>query len=213
MLGDNHPYTYTFELRASLSIFTGLGIAGLVDRTVVRGSDGLPYVPGSTVKGRLRFFAERMLRSHVPDGLWCHGLGEPHCKDRQNACTVCRLFGNPALPALLRVGDATPLAPWDGLFRDLTMANPNPVLRSDAEIRPGIALSRVRRTALPDHLFFDELVPAVSFAGRLLLDARTKDAEVGFLVGMGRMVDALGARKSAGRGALRRGIEIRKETA
>jgi CRISPR/Cas system CSM-associated protein Csm3 (group 7 of RAMP superfamily) len=209
----NRHFTYTLEFRAPLSIFTGLGIAGLVDRTVVRRAAGLPYVPGSTVKGRLRFFAERMLRSHAPDGLWCHGLGEPHCKDLQSACTVCRLFGNPAIPGLLRVGEATPLAPWDGLFRDLTIAKPNPVLRSDVEIRPGIALSRVRRTALPDHLFFDEAVPAVSFTGRFLLDARAKDAEAGLLVGVGRMVDALGARKSAGRGALRRGIEIRKEPA
>lgn len=213
MPGNSRQYTYTLEFRAPLSIFTGLGIAGLVDRTVVRRGAGLPYVPGSTVKGRLRFFAERMLRSHAPDGLWCHGLGEPHCKDVQSACTVCRLFGNPAIPGLLRVGEATPLARWAGLFRDLTIANPNPVLRSDVEIRPGIALSRVRRTALPDHLFFDEAVPAVSFSGRLLLNPLAKETEVRFLVGVGRVVDALGARKSAGRGALRRGIEIREEPA
>ena len=53
MLMGNRQFTYMLEFRGPLSIFTGLGIAGLVDRTVVRGSDGLPNVPGSTVKGRL----------------------------------------------------------------------------------------------------------------------------------------------------------------
>jgi CRISPR/Cas system CSM-associated protein Csm3 (group 7 of RAMP superfamily) len=172
----NDHYTYTLSFRAPVSIFTGLGIAGLVDHTVVRKAnrtmmrkaDGLPYIPGSTVKGRLRFFAERVLRSSSPPaGLSLHGSNQPHCKAVDSACTLCRLFGNPAIPALLQVGQASLIPRWDTLFQELLKTRHNPVLRPDAEIRPGIALSRSRRTALPDHLFFDEAVPAVTFSAEL----------------------------------------------
>ena len=144
-------------------------MAGLVDRTVVREANGLPYIPGSTVKGRLRFFAERVLRSSSPPaGLSLHGSNQPHCKAVYSACTLCRLFGNPAIPALLQVGQASLIPRWDTLLQELLKPRHNPVLRPDVEIRPGIALSRSRRTALPDHLFFDEAVPAVTFSGRML---------------------------------------------
>ena len=42
---------YSVTFRAPISIFTGLGIAGLVDRTIVRDADDSPYIPGSSVKG------------------------------------------------------------------------------------------------------------------------------------------------------------------
>jgi hypothetical protein len=82
------------------------------------------------------------------------------------------------------------------------------VLHPDVEIRPGIALSRLRRTALPDHLFFDEAVPAITFSGRLLLDSRATPLETRFLIWVGTLVDALGARKVTGRGSLEGGIRI-----
>lgn len=205
---DDH-YTYTLNFRAAVSIFTGLGIAGLVDRTVVREANGLPYIPGSTVKGRLRFYAERVLRASA-DSTGLHGPDQPHCKAVASACTICRLFGNPAIPALLRVGQARAIPPWDTLLQQLLGTRHNPVLRPDVEIRPGIALSRSRRTALPDHLFFDETVPAITFSGKMLLEASINPQERCFLIGAGKLVDALGARKATGRGALEGGIQIRE---
>ncbi len=213
---DDH-YTYTLNFRAAVSVFTGLGIAGLVDRTVMREApleqnvNGLPYIPGSTVKGRLRFYAERVLRASADlTGLNLHGPDQPHCKVVASACTICRLFGNPAIPALLRVSQARPIPPWDTLLQQLLGTRHNPVLRPDVEIRPGIALSRSLRTALPDHLFFDEAVPAITFSGKMLLEASINPQERCFLIGTGKLVDALGARKSTGRGALEGGIQIRE---
>lgn len=206
--------TYTLTFRAPVSIFTGLGIAGLVDRTVVRDAGGLPYIPGSSVKGRLRFFAERLLQAgSLPHGYRLHAQNQPLCKEVDNACTFCRLFGNPSIPALLRVGQASLIPPWHDLFRQLLKVNSNPVVHPDVEIRPGIALSRLRRTALPDHLFFDEAVPAITFSGRLFLDVRVTPQETHFLIGVGTLVDALGARKATGRGALEGGIRIAEVSA
>ena len=203
-------YTYTLTFRAPVGVFTGLGIAGLVDRTMVRDAEGLPYIPGSSVKGRLRFFAERLLRSgSLPDLYRVHALDHrPLCKEVEQACTLCHLFGNPAMPGLVRVGQASPISPWNTLFRDLCQADPNPVLHRDTEVRPGIALSRMRRTALTDHLFFDEVVPAITFTGRLYLDHASLAEEIRLLIQVGGLVDALGARKAAGRGRLEGGIRI-----
>lgn len=205
---DELPYTLRF--RTPVGSFTGLGVAGLVDRIVVRDAEGLPVIPGSTVKGRLRFFAERLLSAgQAPPGLRLHDADKPACKDLGGACTVCRLFGNSAIPALLRVGQASLEEPWASLLRDLLAADGNPVVHADAEIRAGIALSRTRRTALGDHLFFDETVPAsVSFAGILRCGGEIRPEEKEFLVAAAALVDALGARKAAGRGVLVGGIRI-----
>lgn len=201
--------TYTLTFRAPVSVFTGLGIAGLIDRTVVRDADGLPYIPGSSVKGRLRFFAERLLQAgSLPPGYRLHAQNQPLCKEVDDACTLCRLFGNPSIPALLRAGQASPVPPWHDIFSQLLKANSNLVVHPDVEIRPGIALSRLRRTALPDHLFFDEAVPAITFSGSLLLDSRVTPQETRFLIWVGTLVDALGARKATGRGSLEGGIRI-----
>lgn len=203
--------TYALTFRAPVGVFTGLGIAGLVDRTVVRDVDGVPWIPGSTVKGRWRFFAERLLLSGADElaPLWHHEVKGPHCKNLSEACTLCRLFGNPSLPSLLRVGQASLGEPWREVVRALLEADRNPVVRPDVEVRPGIALSRRRRSALPDHLFQDEAAPAgLRFEGTLLLSPGVSPEEEAFLRGAGKLVDALGARKATGRGALDGGIEI-----
>ena len=62
--------------------------------------------------------------------------------------------------------------------------------------------------SLPDHLFFDEIVPAITFSGSLSLDTRMIPAETRLLIGVGALVDALGARKAVGRGRLEGGIRI-----
>ena len=40
--------TYALTFRAPVGVFTGLGIAGLVDRTVVRDADGVPWWASGT---------------------------------------------------------------------------------------------------------------------------------------------------------------------
>jgi CRISPR/Cas system CSM-associated protein Csm3 (group 7 of RAMP superfamily) len=199
-----------------MSIFSGLAVAGLVDRMVIRDNQSLPYVPGSSVKGRWRFFAERWLRSLLaaqvhPPGLSLHQESDPLCKDWGHACTVCRVFGNSSIASRLWVGSARLDDALKHLFRDVLDRNKNPVIHPDTELRPGIALSRMRRTALEDHLFFDEVLPrTVAFTGTVLIkqfkDFRPEEER--FLVETAKMVDRLGARKSLGRGELEGGIAI-----
>jgi len=209
--------SYSLLFRSALSVFTGLGVAGLVDRTVVRTAAGLPYVPGSTVKGRWRWTAERLLRGagrgQNTNPLWVHHIDAAYCKEWEGGCTVCRIFGNPALPAALQVGDAHLSEEWRDLFEEFAARSPRSRRRSapfplDTEVRPGVALSRVRGVAQSDCLFFDEAVPAVFFTGEWMLDRAISDAEWQFLVAVAGAVDGLGARKGGGRGMLDGGIVV-----
>lgn len=199
--------TYRLQFGFPVSVFTGLGIAGLIDRTVMRNELGLPYIPGSTVKGRLRFFAERILRSSPPNVYAIHTPEQSACSVDARPCTACRLFGAPSHTALVSVGPAVlePLAAKEFLRR--LQSNGNRVVHADAEIRPGIGVSRLRRASLPEHLFFDETVPAACFVGHVLLDSLKAD-ETRFFAGVGKLVDAVGARKAVGRGALLGGVRF-----
>jgi CRISPR/Cas system CSM-associated protein Csm3 (group 7 of RAMP superfamily) len=180
----------------------------------MRDHEGLPYIPGSSVKGRWRFFAERLLRSLGEDaqneGLKSlHGENEPICKNWGEACTVCRIFGNPTLASRVWVGPARLDDALKPLFREILKRNKNPVIHPDTELRPGIALSRMRRIALEDHLFFDEVLPrAAAFTGTVRIKKfhEFNSQEERFLVETARMVDRLGARKAVGRGELESGI-------
>lgn len=202
-------WRYTLKFRTSVSVFSGLAAAGLVDRMVMRNHEGLPIIPGSSVKGRWRFFAERLLRGNdFPGGLTFHKQKEPLCKNPGNACTICRLFGNSSIPSLLWIGQAEPLGEIKSLLKELLELNPNPVIHPDAELRPGIALSRVFRNALENHLFFDEAVPALTFCGMVLSRGDMQPGEEEFLKVAGSLVDRVGARKAVGRGILDGGIRI-----
>lgn len=87
--------------------------AGGVDKTFIRNpSDGAPYIPGSSLKGKIRSLIEKQTnRPPRAVGRERRGFGAHSCQDL--ACPVCRLFG---------AGDVRDLVPERGptrlLFRD-----------------------------------------------------------------------------------------------
>lgn len=202
-------WNYTLRFKSPVSVFSGLSVAGLVDRMIVRCRGDLPYIPGSSVKGRWRFFAERLARTGaLPLGFALHDPGRPECKGITDPCVICKLFGNSSIPALIWVGQAEPVEPFKSLILQLLDRAPNPVVHPDAEVRPGIGISRATRTAQPDCLFFDESLPPVSFSGSIVIRERLSPEEEAFLKGSARLVDRIGARKAVGRGILDGGIHI-----
>lgn len=202
-------WSYVLSFRSSVSVFSGMAVAGLVDRMVMRCQGGIPYIPGSSVKGRWRFFAERLLRSGgLPPGFRVHGDNAPLCKESNDACILCKFFGNPDLSARLWVSQAEIERHSNQVIQALLARNPNPVVHPDAEQRPGIALSRVYRTALEDHLFFDEALPSLTFTGVVRFREEPTPDEETFLKASARLVDRIGARKAVGRGILQGGIRF-----
>lgn len=136
----------------------GAGALGgaLADKPMTRDARGLPVVPASTFKGRLRHEIERLAPvlhpgapQHTPQRCtapvaekMCQGDGEP--------CVVCRLFGSS----------------WAGgklIFSDLTLVEPaflaqaKPEELPPGDLRYGVGLSRHRRVAEDQLLYTTEV--------------------------------------------------------
>jgi CRISPR/Cas system CSM-associated protein Csm3 (group 7 of RAMP superfamily) len=82
------------------SVGTGYGFAGRIDRALARDAHGLPYLPGSALKGKLRHAAREIA------GALGHTVCEEFCPPHRPACIVCRVFGSPFAAGKLFVTDA-----------------------------------------------------------------------------------------------------------
>lgn len=107
------------------------------DKALVRDTEGRWVIPATTVKGFLREKAEVLLRTwgHTV----CTGPEPGDMCDSHNLCLVCQVFGNPRHPSALRFSDASLSVP-----------------EVESVVRSGVAISRTRRAAFPQRLFFIE---------------------------------------------------------
>ncbi len=144
------------------------------DMPVMKAADGRPFVPGSSVKGVVRFQTERLLRA-INDGTGlsaCDPLGAPcvpgNVRDElwresnrddqlfaeklfQASCTACRIFGSPWFAGRLA-------------FKDAYLANAEdlPVL---TQVRDGVGIDRdlgAARSAIKYD--FETVVPGARFS-------------------------------------------------
>lgn len=87
------------KLEGKIELLSGLHIGGNKDKIEIGGVDdpvikhpitGLPYIPGSSIKGKMRFLMEWKLGKVDPSK-----GGAPHsCSPDNGTCPVCRIFGN-----------------------------------------------------------------------------------------------------------------------
>ena len=198
----------TIRVRGPMHIGTGFA-RGLVNRTVVRGRDGLVYVPGSAIKGKVRSACEALARLHgVSD---CRA---PHpqrmAKDREN-CVVCRIFGAPGQGSNLHWQLARLTQDWvEALHPTLgTRAVPGQTMT-----RTQVQLSRKRGLATEARLFTSEFAAegltfeaAPGLTGRVWLtpmtvaDAEDVYYELVLLFASLKLVGSLGGGTSRGAGA------------
>ncbi|HID62729.1 MAG TPA: hypothetical protein EYP49_08350 [Anaerolineae bacterium] len=158
------------------------------DKALVRRYDGAYVLPATSLKGALRDQAERLLRSHVP----VCAAPDPGqmCPDSKTLCLVCRVFGNPRRPSPLR-------------FTDVVL----PQDPETTQIRAGVAISRRRRAAVPQRLYFVETTAAAPMKAHAVIQGRfpsRKEAEeaAALVVLAARMLTALGAGRTRGLGWL-----------
>ncbi len=173
----------------------------LVDRTVAVDEQGVPYLPASSVRGRVRAHLERLL----------HALGLPACTPPRPAlmcphaglegtvdgyCLACRLFGSPWREAAVTVEDFRllpgPYIPEGGGWEKVMV------------VRSGVGIGRKLGTVREERLFFTEAVPRavgdeeLRFAGEM--EVRAEPEVVGWLVAATRLVTHLGGHKARGLG-------------
>mgnify|MGYP000123796775 CR=1 FL=1 len=198
-----------FRLDTEVVLKGMLHVAGLgrprplVDRCVAVDEHGVPYLPASSVRGRVRAHLERLLRAWGlpvcapprPERMCPHACLEG---TEGGYCLACRLFGSPWRDGAVVCEDFRPQGgpgsggaephTWDGLM----------------VVRTGVGIGRKLGTVREERLFFTEALPRV-IAGEGLrfggaLEVRAEPAELGWLVAAMRLVTHLGAQKGRGLG-------------
>lgn len=164
------------------------------DKALARDAEGRWVIPATTLKGFLRENAEVLLR------VWGHPVctgPEPGnmCKG-QALCMVCQVFGNPQHPSPVRFSDAIATSP-----------------ERETAIRSGVAISRHRRAAYPQRLFFVETTEAMPTQWHArcegeFQDPRAAKAAAALVALAARWGKAIGGGKSRGLGWIKR-IEVR----
>ncbi len=179
----------TLEMQTALSVGSRISLEPVgTDLPVMKGPDGRPFIPGSSIKGAVRALTERILRS-IPGGkgmgLWaCDPFAAPCVPADQariwlndeatehlvweKACTACRIFGSPWLAS--RVS-----------FKDAYLENPKdlPVV---TQIRDGVGIDRDLGAARQGIKYdFEVVVPGARF-GIEILTENLDDWELGLLL-------------------------------
>ncbi len=209
-------------LATRTGLHVGAGESGdplATDSPVVRNASGVPFVPGSSLKGVVRSASESLFRGAAPrpdageEELWScdHIASKPcvshdrlkeiqrrHDKDPRAAaeqiwgasCTVCRLFGSLALASRVR-------------FPDRRLAGLAPLL----ELRNGVGIDRDKELAASGVLYdFEAVPPETPFRLTVILD-NYEDWEAGLLLYLFEQLDqgslALGGKTSRGLGQVR----------
>ncbi len=166
----------------------GYGAPTFVDRPFRRDREGWPFIPATTLKGRLRHECERLAQllgvhscySSNPQNL-CHGAGAP--------CVGCRIFGSAWVTGRLYPTDLMLIPPLKTKQAPLS------------ETRFNVSISRQRQVAEDARLFTTELflpgIPLV-FTGRW--EARLSLEELVLVeAGLGT-ITSLGRGKTGGLG-------------
>lgn len=184
----------------------GAGALGgtLADKPLTRDARGLPMVPASAFKGRLRHEVERLaphLRPH--DRSPCRSpVAETMCQGSEDPCPVCRLFGSPWHPARL-------------IFSDLILTEPDFLTHGDpplSDLRYGVALSRQRRVAEDQLLYTTEVfLPGVPLTLSGTITGELDEADLALLRAGLDSLFAIGGGKSRGLGWFDLTVEVQSE--
>ncbi|HXG41391.1 MAG TPA: CRISPR-associated RAMP protein Csx7 [Dehalococcoidia bacterium] len=207
-------------IRCALTIETALSIGSRLslqptgtDLPVMKGPDGSPFIPGSSIKGVIRFQTERLLRgwNHKPD-LWaCDPFASPCVtdKDREDlwddskgedatfsqkvwdaSCTACRLFGSPWFAGRVAIKDAYLIDTQH--------------LVSVTQIRDGVGIDRDLGAARAQIKYdFEVVIPGTRFGIEMVAE-NLEDWELGLLLIVLRLWEegevALGGKSTRGLG-------------
>jgi CRISPR/Cas system CSM-associated protein Csm3 (group 7 of RAMP superfamily) len=192
------PVKVQIELLSALHHGSGFGIAGLIDRTLLRDGSGIPYLSGAAIKGKLRFAALR----------WLNANGSPRCTaplfcEPDAACEICRAFGSPRRQGELVFNDAYPAEGLQlAIMRLLLEESNEPAGTGGSDIRATSTMDRLSGRALAKHLFTTETVgPGLEF--ELEIGEKQANEHRALIGNCAAMVTEFGAGSNKGLGSCR----------
>lgn len=203
------------EVLTAICIGSTADVQGVgVDKATARDGDGKLIIPGSTLKGRLRWECERIAR-----GLEFDVCDAPRTEDMcpyfwrlrgekgDRHCIVCETFGGSGRPSPFWFGEGAltrneGLSPTAILERGKLVNERRPY---DAQIRPGVSISRALRAAVSERLFFTETcAPNAGFRFRAVIEGNPPSEKHRALLLAGiRALSLVGGGRSRGLGWVR----------
>lgn len=198
------------ELTITLQTQSPLHIGGDVrqqtnaDRPMLKTTEGQPYVPATSIKGRLRAEVERVLRSLLPNAIICHAPNPQHmCHPLDSAdqiCPVCALFGSPWRESSLFFTDLR-LTKVDAALVALPPRDDRHKRHIATHTRMSVSINRSRRVAEDQRLFSTELFePGYPWTFEGKVHYTCSDIQLAPLFLVARAVTTLGGSRSAGLG-------------
>lgn len=167
---------------------------GEVDMPIIKDANNQPYIPGSSMKGRTRSEAERLLRK---EGVWVCSPPDTRnmCGSKKNNpeefCLCCKIFGtagNISVASKTRFRDAYPTKKVETLMQ-----------------RTGTAIDRQTETVSRGALYSIEAVPPGTVFDFEIVAENLTDEELKLLLASVKSVEhsALGGASSRGFGKVK----------
>jgi CRISPR-associated RAMP protein (TIGR02581 family) len=200
-LRNRYVFDGKLEMKTGLHIGGGKVTLSYTDSPVVLTPAGLPFIPGSSLKGTLRSTIEKIVASPHDDlglhacGLPAKDIPEESCptarqeeirknrtidleKEREKLCHVCQLFGSPFAAARITVNDLYLINDeWSGR----------------TQIRDGVAIDRESETAKSGAKYDYEVVPSTTVFGlRVVIENATPQDLQLISIGLGEFVSGFG---------------------
>ncbi|MCX7949849.1 MAG: RAMP superfamily CRISPR-associated protein [Treponemataceae bacterium] len=203
------------EVISAICVGSTADVQGIgVDKATARDEEGKLMIPGSTLKGRIRWECERIGRAlgleicnpPRPDNMCPHFWARKNEKT-DRFCILCEIFGAPGRRSPLKFKDAILLK--DERLRDTPVLQAGKSVNErrsfDAQIRPGVSISRSRRTAFSQRLFFVETsTPNAHFRFKAEIEGHLpSERHRGFLLAGIRALSFVGGGRSRGLGWVR----------
>ena len=174
---------------SDFSVGAGYRIPGILDNTVVKDSNNMPYIPGTTIKGVIRRSCEEiafMLDLTLPD---------PSRPGEHERSEIARIFGTEYMPAGFIFSSAYPVNAFgfESFHRHFTHRESKNMI----DPRTG--------TAAEDHFFYPEsatreLKFRFEITKNFIHETSIEEEDISFLLAGIRFTDRIGAKKTRGRG-------------
>lgn len=191
----------TITTRTPLHIGAGAQQGTLAQRGLLKDQEGWPYIPATSLKGKLRHAVEQ-IASTMPSG---GPVLDPHeNRERRSGDIVSLLFGSPWRPGLVVFEDFHLVGPPALLeFRKGSPKSPRTTERT------GVSINRRRKVAADQRLYRTEVFwPGASLEFGGSLRGELSPAQAGLLVAGLRLIPALGGGKTGGLGWISVATEV-----
>ncbi len=187
-------YIIKYNLQCETGLLIGSGNTGFdiggADTTVIRNPlTQVPYIPGSSLKGKMRTLSEWLMEVVREDGK-VHS-----CEENQRPCLVCQIFGRSAIRGKKGLGSVernlTRLIVRD---LDLTPKSKEEIQRVlgrgiFVEVKPENTINRL--TSMANPRFFERIPAGAEFEGEFVLTIFEEDNEKAILKGLYQAMNAL----------------------